>query len=92
MNRVYFEVPYFCNLRNEAKVRDVEASLELTTGKAKCTQSLLAKKNYSNMDYNANWQRFLSYFTTNVKIFRQSIVSMSRAEGLSVLFTFVLYW
>ena len=51
-------------------MRDFEASIELTTGKAKCTQSLLAKKNYSNMDCNANWQRFFSCFMTNAKMLR----------------------
>jgi len=35
-------------------VRDFEALIELTAEKAKRTLSLLAKKNYSNMDYNAN--------------------------------------
>ena len=59
-----------CNIRNEAKVRDFEASIELTTGKAKCMQSLLVKENYSNMDYNANWQRFLSCLMTNAKMSR----------------------
>ena len=45
-----FRITLLCNLRNKARVRDFEASIELTTGKAKCTQSLVAKKNYSNMD------------------------------------------
>lgn len=73
-------------------MRDFEALIELTAEKAKRTQSLLAKKNYSNMDYNANWQRFSSCFMTNKEIFWLLIVSKLRAEGSSVLFTFVLYW